>query len=252
MEGLKHNWQIVKYNGLKIYYLPALDGGGRDFVHDYQKLVKQLFGKVDKVCEFASGCGFIGFSLLASGLCQKLCLIDVNPQAIKCCIKTIKSNGLKNVTAYVCDVFDKIPKDAKWDLVVGNPPHFNGTLKEYQRNKILIDPGWRIHKEFYKGISRFLSNKGSVLLVENFKGSSPKIWQKIINKNHLSFVKTILPKRNFLQKFKEIIRIIYSLKWQDFKNAFSFYKTRQRKIKNYKILTQMFSPHYYVWSKKNI
>src|SRR3990167_6762042 len=96
------SFKVIKYGNIKVFYLPELHGGGMDFGQDYLPVVRKLFGKVDYVCEFASGPGFIGFSLLANDLCKKLCLVDINPLAIKCCKKTIEANNLgKVVTTYV-------------------------------------------------------------------------------------------------------------------------------------------------------
>ena len=38
---------------------------------------------------------FIGFSLLAHGICDKLTVADVNPEAVECCKKTVKENKLE-------------------------------------------------------------------------------------------------------------------------------------------------------------
>lgn len=126
----------------------------------------------------------------------------------------------------------------------------NGTPREYERGRILIDPHWRIHNEFYKSVSRFLLSNGSVLFVENFKGSPPEIWKNMVKKNDLYFVKTFSQKRHFLKKLQDIFKIVSCLKLRDLKNAFSFYQTPQRKIKDFKKLTHGLFPHYFVWSRK--
>lgn len=138
----------------------------------------------------------------------------------------------------------------RWNLIVGNPPHFNGTSKEYERGRILIDPAWKIHNEFYRSLPSYLLNNGSVLFVENFKGSSPEIWKDMISKNDLNFVKSFSQKHNFLKKLRHILHLVYSLKLRDLKNAFSFYQTPQRKTKIYKKITHVLFPHYFVWSQK--
>ena len=83
--------------------------------------VKKLIGKVSRICEFGSGPGFIGFSLLSNGLCDSLCLIDINPEAVKLCKKTIQENKLESkVSIYLSDGLSNIPSSEKWDLVVSN------------------------------------------------------------------------------------------------------------------------------------
>jgi tRNA1(Val) A37 N6-methylase TrmN6 len=73
-----------------------------------------------RVFEWCAGPGFIGFALLGYGFCDTLCLADV-----KACRLTVTQNGLaERVTVYHSDNLDGIPPSERWDLVVGNPPHF--------------------------------------------------------------------------------------------------------------------------------
>lgn len=236
------NWKIIQYKKIKVYYLETLDGGGMYFVNDYIGAVRKMFGKVDRLCEFASGPGFIGFSLLANGLCKQLSLIDVNPLAIECCLQTIRANGLEKVVkTYVSDGFAKIPKKGKWDLVVSNPPHFSGTLKMHDRDMIKIDPGWTIHQKFYKGVSGHLANGGSVLFVENYKGSNPQMWIRMIEKEGLFIVKTFNQSRSLFYLLRNLQSLILSLRLAN---------TIGKLKKNYAKPSKAIYPHYFVWSKK--
>ena len=170
----------IRYGSMDVSYASRLNGGGMGFGQDYVPVIRKKFGRVKRACEFASGPGFIGFSLLAHGLCDSLCLIDVNPDTIELCKKTIRENHLENrVSAFVSDGLAGVPESEyrQWDLVVSNPPHFDGSEAEYGENILLIDPGWRIHKEFYAGIKKFLAPGGSVLFMENGDGSRGDVWR---------------------------------------------------------------------------
>jgi len=174
-----------------VHYLPILDGGGQLFGQDYIPVVKKLFGKVRSLCEFGSGPGFIGFSLLAHSLCDRLCLIDVNPLAIEACKRTIKANHLeKRVHAYISTGLQRIPKDEQWDLVVSNPPHFDGKMMGEKDDILFIDPHWQIHKKFYGSVHSHLKKNGSVLFVENAQGSEVSMFLDMIREGGLEFVKT--------------------------------------------------------------
>lgn len=167
-----------------------LDGGGRWFGQDFVPVVKSLFGRVDRMCEFASGPGFIGFSLLAEGLCEHLTLIDCNRQAVDVCLRTAEENGLtERVSAHVSDSPEAVPDHERWDLVVGNPPHFKGSKEDYAKDFLSIDPDWSIHRRFYRDVPRFLSSGGSVLLLENLEGSNRNTWSDIIESSSLELVK---------------------------------------------------------------
>ena len=131
--------------------------------------------------EFCSGPGFIGFSLLAHGLCQRLTLADINGEAVAACRSTIAHNNLNDVvTVYESDCLDSIPATEQWDLVVGNPPHWPGTADEYRQNIRKSDPGLVIHKKFYRDVGKFLRPRGSVLLQENGQATSPNDFSSMI------------------------------------------------------------------------
>lgn len=184
------NCKTVRYGEIKVYYFPELDGGGRSFGQDFIPVVKNLFGKVNNLCEFGCGPGFIGFSLLAHGLCKKLSLIDVNPTAIGTCRLTIKFNHLEKVAnAFLSDGLSKIPKSQKWDLVVSNPPHFNGSFYKRDDDLLVIDPNWQIHKSFYSSVGNNLTKYSCVLLVENAHGSSVSTFKKMIGDGGLRIVR---------------------------------------------------------------
>lgn len=170
--------KFLEFNGRKVFYEEDLKGGGDTFGQQYLSVVKKLFGHVGTVFEWCSGCGFIGFSLLASGLCDRLVLADINPDAIKCMRKTAEANGWNlytshlerpQVTIYLSDNLKSIPSTERFDLVVGNPPHF----KTGGGRKILTDdPEWGLHRDFYREIHKFLNPYASVLIQENYHGSN--------------------------------------------------------------------------------
>ena len=56
--------------------------------------------------EWCAGPRFIGFSLLGHGLCDTLCLADINPEAVSACERTIADNALTDrVSAIVPTIF---------------------------------------------------------------------------------------------------------------------------------------------------
>lgn len=162
-------YQTVKYGSIETLYLPQLEGGGTGFGQTYVPIVRELFGKVGRVHEFCAGPGFIGFSLLAHGLCDSLCLSDINPVAVAAARETVRRNGLGDrVSVYLSDALEGIPPDERWDLVVSNPPHFRD---QYQGSLRHFDPEWSCHRNFYRAVGRHLSPGASVLIQENYEGS---------------------------------------------------------------------------------
>ncbi len=136
----------------------------QDAAAPYNKTYRKAF-------EWCSGPGFIGFALLEKGICEQLCLADINPVAIESARATVAENGLEDrVTCYVSDNLESIPAEEKFDLVVSNPPNYFNINPEhplYAKFKDDLRPNdreWRIHWEFYRSIKKHL-NPGAVMLI---------------------------------------------------------------------------------------
>jgi len=182
--------KYIRYNNIEVAYKKNLHGGGIRFGQQFIPVVREKFGHVGHIFEFCAGPGFIGFSLLANNLCDKLTAADVNPEAIKVLNETIKRNCLESkVTAYLSDCLDSMPETEKWDLVVGNPPHvFCVNEDEYRKDITLFDPNFDIHKRFYRDIRKFLKPTGSVLLQEHTESTSIADFKDMIEKNGLKII----------------------------------------------------------------
>lgn len=182
-------YKYIKYKNIKVTYLDHLDGGGRGFGQQFIPVVKEKIGRVNHIFEFCAGPGFIGFSLLANNLCERLTLADINPEAIEVCRETIKNNNLESrVSAYVSDCLNDIPETEKWDLVVGNPPHFCADGNLHGKDIRIFDPDLRIHKKFYRDIRKFLRPSGSVLLQENRDATGEGDFKGMIEENGLKII----------------------------------------------------------------
>lgn len=169
------------YKGLKVFYYPNLDGAGTTLARPFVKFIKDNLSsqiKLNKIFEWCSGPSFIGFALLAEGICKKLCLADINPFAIQCIKKTVIENNLKDcVSYYVSDNFKSIPKMERFDMVVANPPNYFAINPKHYLWHIFKndlrpnDSEWRIHRAFYENVSRYLNPKALLFIseVEPFK-----------------------------------------------------------------------------------
>jgi methylase of polypeptide subunit release factors len=183
-------FRTVRYGDICVCYETDLDGGGTTFGQDYVVAVRERFGRVGHAFEFCAGPGFIGFSLLAHGLCDRLTLADVSPAAVRACEETIRRNHLEDrVRVYRSDCLDDIPADERWDLVVGNPPHFDGSEDDYRSAIRLIDPNWTIHRKLYRDVAAHLRPGGRVMLQENGHASRPEDFAEMIAGSGLEIVR---------------------------------------------------------------
>lgn len=177
----------VRYGGITISYKPHLDGGGTTFGQDVAPLLRKWgMPKVKRAFEWCSGPGFIGFSLLAHGLADTLCLADLNPEAVAACRRTVARNGLEDrVTVYHSDNLKGIPASEQWDLVVGNPPHFaDGGVGQLRFH----DANWSIHRDFFASIPKHLTSGGVILLQENNLEATPETFAPMIADSGLAVI----------------------------------------------------------------
>ena len=195
-------WKHVSYSGLQVYFKKHLDGGGSDFGQDFIPFLElRKMPRQQRVFEWCSGPGFIGFSLLAHGLAETLCLADVNPEAVEACQRTIAENDLaRRVSVYQSDNLKNIPNSERWDLVVANPPHFADDWIDDLRS---YDDNWHLHRNFFVAVGRFLKPGGVVVLQENNRGSTAATFAPMIEAAGLStaFVAECRPKRTSYDRF---------------------------------------------------
>jgi 16S rRNA G966 N2-methylase RsmD len=190
-------WRRVSYGDIRVYYKKHLDGGGTYFGQDFIPLLKSWgMPKQERVFEWCAGPGFIGLSMMANGLCETLCLADINAEAVEACRRTISDNGLEaRVSVYESDNLNDIPHTERWDLVVSNPPHFDDGY--YEAELRAHDPGWRLHRGFLRDVGKFLKPDGVIVLQENNHGSTAATFQGMIEEAGLQtvFVNNAVPQR---------------------------------------------------------
>lgn len=180
-------WRHKNLNGIRVNYRHHLDGGGYQFGQEYIPYLKNRgMPRQGRTFEWCTGPGFIGFSLLGAGLTDTLCLADINPDAVAACRTTISDNDLSaRANVYLSDNFANIPASEKWDLVVGNPPHypdeFIGQLRAH-------DPDWQIHKAFFAGVAAHLNPGGVIVLQENSQGATADTFSEMIAQGGLETV----------------------------------------------------------------
>jgi methylase of polypeptide subunit release factors len=168
-------YKTVTYGSIVVSYLDELDGGGARFGQDFLSFIPRHVGKVTRALEWCAGPGFIGFSLLAAGLCTELTLLDINPVATATCRETVRNNGLGDlVRVYESDCMDALPHDTFYDLVVANPPHCGDVARSPGGHAELLynDIGWCIHRKFYQQVGEYVADDGVIILQEDAELSS--------------------------------------------------------------------------------
>lgn len=163
------------YEGLRVHYRRHLNGGGTWMAGPFVDLMRSKFGdrRFKRAYEWCAGPAFFGFALLAAEMCDELWVSDINPEAIASVEKTVRKNHLEGRVTAICGAgVAALPADAKFDLVVGNPPNYfrlnpaHPQYKLWRDDRRPNDPDWKIHREFYAGIARHLTSDGVVAVSE--------------------------------------------------------------------------------------
>lgn len=195
--------KIIDCYGINVHYSENTNGAGLELRHDCINAIQTFtHGRKFKRCyEWCSGPAFLGYSILGNNMCETLCLSDIFPLAITQSTQTAVENDLLDaVTIYQSDNWKNIPIDEKFDLIIANPPHFDVINYWNERwnyeQRIYLDKGWNIHKEFFAGVSQHLIEDGSIILLENAWGSGVNTFQKMIDDAGLKVV------GHFLSEFK--------------------------------------------------
>jgi methylase of polypeptide subunit release factors len=179
----------VNFGGIDIRYRSELDGGGTVFGQEFIPFLKSRgMPRQNRVFEWCCGPAFIGFSMLGNGLCETLCLSDINPAAVSSCRNTVRANQLGDrASVYQSDNLKNIPPSERWNLVVSNPPHF---VDQYEGDIRAHDPDWQIHKAFFETVSSHLVEDGVIVLQENNRGSTVETFRSVIERSGLEILFT--------------------------------------------------------------
>lgn len=159
-------------NGLKWYYHAECEGGGKWMKYGLLDEIKKHGAKscYNRAYEWCSGSAPMGFHLLDNGIVEHITLADKFELAVNDCKHTLVMNSISDKgEAFLSDTVAGIPDTGKWDLVISNPPHCDEVDTGLDKNlhRILGDPGWETHKEFYTNIRPRLTDDAELFIIEH-------------------------------------------------------------------------------------
>ena len=182
----------VRLDKFLIYSANKLDGYGYQTAADAVSFFKHFSkGKKYNHClEWCSGPGYLGFGTLSQGLTKKLTLLDIHEPNKFIVEKSIEKNDLNNCVDFILsNNFEQHLPSRKYDLIIGNPPHFSfaptyGNIDPNEHRKYQ-DKDWKIHKDFFDTVNDFITDDADIILMENTKGSNPDTFKEMISNNNL-------------------------------------------------------------------
>jgi len=168
---------ITGGDSITIEHPKELDGGGTWMSVDFLDTLEKTYPnrKFNKALEWCSGPGFIGFELLARQKCNEIDFMDLHIPALDNIKETIHKNNLSyNINCILADRIEQLPHK-KYDLIVGNPPHYTEKLFPEQNSeesedscRRTLDLDLEIHRNFFQEISNYLTDDGVILISETY------------------------------------------------------------------------------------
>lgn len=159
-----------------------LEGGGATFGYEVCRHLRAEGVRYQRAADWCGGTGIIGFDLLGLGICAHVDILDVSREALRVAQATIDTAALNDRSAcrQISELAD-LPPSTRYDLIVGNPPHVNGSIpvSDFSRERaanIWSDSGWQIHRSFFEQLGTVLCPRGRYVLIENRRLAAPEIF----------------------------------------------------------------------------
>lgn len=130
------------YTDNGVFNKKGLDYGTRVLLENINLSNKKTF--LDVGC----GCGPIGIYIAKQSLNYAVDMIDINEKAVNLTNKSIKLNDLKNVKAFVSNIYENV--DSRYDMIITNPP---------------IHAGKKVVYEIIKNAKEYLNEYGELWIV---------------------------------------------------------------------------------------
>lgn len=129
-----------------------------------------LKGKV--VLDMGTGTGVQAIQAVFNGA-KMAVAVDINPEAVACAKENVLLNGFQDkISVIESDLFNNLDRDLKFDLIIANLPITDYPLAGIAE-AALYDPGYEIHKRFFREAKYFLAVNGLIIITHiNFKGDT--------------------------------------------------------------------------------
>ena len=122
------------------------------------KTMEKISFPDDNILDVGTGYGPIGLFAAKFWPNQEVDMIDVNERALNLAKRNADFNQIENVNIYSSNVYENIPKDKKYGLILTNPP---------------IRAGKKVVDEILTGAFDHLVTGGSILAVIQKKQGAP-------------------------------------------------------------------------------
>ena len=151
------------------------------------------------ILDIGSGSGAISIAIANELKSSSVTGIDINEKAIELANENKTLNKIENVNFIKSDLFEKIDKDFKYDLIVSNPPYISkneyetlmSEVKNYEPQNALTDLGDGLY--FYREMSKLAGEylKDTAYLAYEIGYNQAKDVTKILQNNNFDILSVI-------------------------------------------------------------
>src|SRR3989344_3649366 len=148
------------------------------FLYQHQ----ELYAGKDCV-DIGCGAGTQGIIMSKYGA-RSVVLSDINPSAVANARKNIEQQDITNAEIYESDLFESLPKNRTYDVIVFNHPFFSGEPEELEGNDMLkrsMLGGTQLIERFFQEAPQVLRQNGIIIMpyfhfagIENEPGNHSK------------------------------------------------------------------------------
>ena len=128
--------------------------------------LKKIKGEKLNILDLCTGSGCIALAIASSLPNSHVYATDISKRAINLTRKNMLYNNVSTIEIFNTDIYDKIPKNLKFDLIVSNPPYismenwenFSPTIKNWEDHRALIceNQGMEIIERIIKDAKKYI------------------------------------------------------------------------------------------------
>lgn len=166
--GTAHDIREIEYTflGRRLSFLTDANVFSKDRVDFGSSLLIQTMQINPNANVLDLGCGYgpVGICTALLADAGSITMVDINERAVELARKNIKQNGISNAEVLISDGVQALPKDARFDTVLTNPPIRAGKDKVF---------------EFYEGAHHYLVDGGELWVVIQKKQGADSTEKKL-------------------------------------------------------------------------
>ncbi len=134
------------------------------FSYSSRITAKRIYPKeTDVVLDMGTGTG-VQAVICAKRGAKKVLAVDIDSNSLKCALENVKINKVQGVVEIrKSNLFDRIKKDEKFDLIIAQLPFANASYKN-GISHLLFDKNYKLHRKFLKGAKSHLQPNGKVII----------------------------------------------------------------------------------------